>query len=56
MGGFVTLSQNGITHKGILTNYRTIRPPSSACEHLRLQADRFGSSIFKSDATQVEIL
>ncbi|KAL1964467.1 hypothetical protein VTN77DRAFT_6893 [Rasamsonia byssochlamydoides] len=56
MGGFVTLSQNGITHKGILTNYHVIRPPSSSDKPLLLQADQFGSSMFKRDATQVEVL
>ncbi|KAL1984334.1 hypothetical protein VTN96DRAFT_9292 [Rasamsonia emersonii] len=56
LGGFVTLSQNGITRKGILTNYHVVRPPSSADANLLLQADRLGSSILRPDETQVDVL
>jgi hypothetical protein len=56
MGGFVTLTQNGITRKGILTNYHVARPAESVGEHALLQADRFGSSPCIPDSTQAEIL
>jgi hypothetical protein len=56
MGGFVTLTQNGITRKGVLTNYHVVRPAESVGEHALLQADRFGSSPWIPDSTQAEIL
>lgn len=34
MGCNVTLSQNGITRKGILTSYHVVRPPSSASREM----------------------
>lgn len=56
MGGFVTLSQNGMTRNGILTTYHVVRPSGSADGNLLLQGDRLGSSVLRPDETQVDVL
>ncbi|RMJ21402.1 hypothetical protein PHISP_07724 [Aspergillus sp. HF37] len=47
MGGFVTLTQNGVTHRGVLTNYHVVRPSDpnfGGPGHFLKQLDQFGSS------------
>ena len=52
VGGFVNLTCNGITRRGILTNYHVVAPPESAPAHILLQADRYGSNISHQDSTR----
>ncbi|KAJ9218307.1 hypothetical protein DTO166G4_173 [Paecilomyces variotii] len=56
MGVFVTLTENGLVRKGVLTNYHVVQPPSSADEDVKLLADRHGSAISRPDQTQVDVL
>lgn len=56
MGGFFTLTQNGVTKAGILTNYHVVQPPDSAGEDEILRADRFGTSPSQTDASHVDVV
>jgi hypothetical protein len=45
MGGFVTLTYNGITQNGFLTNYHVVQAEKSAVgEDIRFEMDRSGNS------------
>jgi hypothetical protein len=56
MGGFLTLTLGGFTHRGFMTNYHVIRPCSNANEAIIKKADRFGSSPFATDETHCDVL
>ncbi|OJJ46187.1 hypothetical protein ASPZODRAFT_133190 [Penicilliopsis zonata CBS 506.65] len=43
LGGFFTLSHDGSTHHGFLTNYHVVRPPTSANESVKEKYDRVGT-------------
>jgi hypothetical protein len=54
MGGFVTLTKDDETRKGFLTNYHVVRP--SVPDHIRLKADRHGSSFETPNEADVEVV
>jgi hypothetical protein len=45
MGGFITLTHNGKTRNGFLTNFHVVRAKKSVVgEDIRFEMDRFGNS------------
>lgn len=56
LGGLVTLNWNGVNYQCAITNYHVVKPAHDAEDNIKLQADRHGSSPWRIDDTNCEII